>query len=51
MSAASSPESNRESEATVKKVKQSIAHAEDKLDSISASVANLNYEQCLDVSG
>ena len=35
----------------MKKVKLAIAHAGDKLESITATVANLNYDQRTDGSG
>ena len=42
MSAEFSPEYNGEAEAAVKKVLLDITHAKNKLDSLSASVANIN---------
>ena len=44
LSSAYNPEGNGEAEISVKKVKLAISHAGDKLDSISATVANLNYD-------
>ena len=51
LSSAFNPESNGEAVILVKKVKLAISHAGDKLDTISATVANLNYDQRTDGSG
>ena len=50
LSAAFSPESNGESEAGVKKERLAIAYAKNKLHTIPATVANINYEQRRDGS-
>ena len=42
LSSAYNPEGNGEAEISVKKVKLAFSHAGDKLDTISATVANLN---------
>ena len=48
LSSAYNPEGNEEAEASMIKVKLAISHAGDKLESISACVANLNYDQRTD---
>ena len=51
LSSAYNPEGNGEAEASAKKIKLTISHTGDKLESITACVANLNYDQRTDGSG